>query len=296
MSIATLLHNPKAGEESYTEKELISLIEKEGIELIYSSIKEKGWDKFDPRTNFLIVAGGDGTVRNVSKKLIKDNLNRKYPIALLPAGTANNIAKTLDIPEKDEEVIQSWKKNETKHFDFGRVKELGESHIFLESFGFGVFPVLMEVMKKQDEDLVNTPEKKIKLALELLIGITNSFKPFGCQLEVDGARYDGEFLLVEIMNTQSIGPNLVLSPNSDPGDGELEVVLIRESQKEQLLDYINKKLLGVEKQDNFDIIKVKNVKIKCDNYLAHFDDELFKIEGAPEVVVELDKGGLEFLI
>ena len=281
MSIATLLHNPKAGEESYTQNELVTLIENEGVKLIYSSIKDKDWDQFDPKTDFLIVAGGDGTVRYVSKKLIEDNLNLKYPIALLPAGTANNIAMTLGIPERDEDVIRI---------------NLPQKHFFLESFGFGVFPILMEAMKYQDKELTDTPEKKIALALNLLKEIVDTYKPFSCNVEVDGASHDGEFLLVEIMNTQSIGPNLVLSPHADPGDGELEVIFIPESQKDKLLEYITNKLKGVEAPGIFDTFKAKNVKIKCDSYLAHIDDELVKIEAVPVLLIELDKGGLEFLI
>jgi len=296
MSKATLLHNPKAGEKSYTKKELIALIENEGIKLTYSSLKEKDWDDFDKDTSFLILAGGDGSVRKVTKKLLKNNINRKYPLALLPAGTANNIAKTLSIPEREEDVIKSWKEGVIKKFDVGRVSNVKSAHFFLESFGFGIFPVLMQKMEALDNEVLDTPDKKLTMALTIFKMLLDSFKPFQCDVVVDGVSHVGKFLLVEIMNTQSIGPNLTLSPHADPGDGEFEVIFIPEGQKEKLQNYIENKLNGIDDPDNFDTCKAKSVIVKCDHYLAHIDDEIIEVDNVPEVVIELDEGALQFLI
>ena len=127
MKLVKLLHNPGAGDEEHDEKELVALIEANGFECSYASVKKKVWANFRPEPDFLVVAGGDGTVRKITKELLEQNLvNKKWPIALLPLGTANNIAKTLGIEGKKEDIIQSWHKGKLKRSEERRVgKECG---------------------------------------------------------------------------------------------------------------------------------------------------------------------------
>src|SRR4051812_7704662 len=119
MKVVKLLHNPGAGDEEHSKKELVKLIEANGFECNYSSVK-KDWTNFEPEPDFLVIAGGDGTVRKVTKELLEQNLvNKKFPIALLPLGTANNIAKTLGIAGEKESIIQSWHRARLKKYDVG---------------------------------------------------------------------------------------------------------------------------------------------------------------------------------
>jgi diacylglycerol kinase (ATP) len=295
MKSAVLLHNPSSGDESHTKKELKSMIEEEGFKCSYSSTKKKGWDEIPSDGEFIIIAGGDGTVRKVIKNLI-ENHSYKLPIALFPAGTANNIAKTLDIPDGDEEVIRSWHKEETKDYDVGRISNLSSTHFFLESFGYGVFPLLMKEMKKQNKKDKGTAEDELDLAIRLLHDVIRTYEAPYCELEIDGTDHSGKYLLAEIMNIQSIGPNLHLSPSSDPGDGEFEVVLIPEEQKDLFLDYVDNLIKGGDGASQFDIRKGKNIRIKCNELYCHADDELIKIKKATEVKIELAKGLVKFLI
>ena len=104
MKIAKVLHNPNAGDGENSDKDLITALEAEGYKCSYLSTKEKGWEKKDwdkiesEDIDFVIVAGGDGTVRKLAGELLDRKLiDKKLPIALLPFGTANNIARTLGI-------------------------------------------------------------------------------------------------------------------------------------------------------------------------------------------------------
>ena len=100
MKIINLLHNPTAGSEDHDREELISLMEKNGFECQYSSTKEN-WKDIDEKADFIVAAGGDGTIRKITKELLDRKLSEKtWPIALLPLGTANNIAQTLNIEGK----------------------------------------------------------------------------------------------------------------------------------------------------------------------------------------------------
>jgi diacylglycerol kinase (ATP) len=294
MKVAKLLHNPKAGHGKYTHKKLARLINQAGYDCSYSSTKKDGWDKIKQgESDMVVVAGGDGTVRKVARVILDKNL----PIALLPLGTANNIAKTLNISGKPEEVISSWSTGVLKPFDVGRIYGMKkESGFFLEGFGYGVFPRLMKEMKRKKDELPETPEENLKVALETLHDIVLKSKARYCKVSLDGTDHSGKFLLVEVMNTQSIGPNLNLTPVGDPSDGEFEVILVSERQREEFAAYIHNKLHGIEQPPIFNILKAKNLEIYWEGRLLHVDDEIVALKKSKDVRIKMQEGLLKFLV
>lgn len=296
MKTITLLHNPTAGSEDHTKEELVSLLEENGFECNYSSTK-KNWKNIDEKVDFIVAAGGDGTIRKLTTQLLDRKLSEKtWPIALLPLGTANNIAQTLEVHGSTEEIIQSWHDSDIKAFDVGKIYNLPGFDFFLESLGFGIFPYLIKKMKKLEKKESQTPEQEIQTALETLHEIIFSYEPKQCYLTVDDVDHSGKFLMAEVMNTKLIGPNLFLSPHGDPGDGEFEVVLIPESDKEKLASYIENKLKGIEVPYTFQQLKGKNISISWDGTHMHVDDGMIKIDKNVKIEIELRKGLLEFMI
>ena len=298
MKYARVVHNPGAGVGDISKNELVALINSAGFGCSYSSTKKKGWEKIEAsETDFLILAGGDGTVRKVAGQLLdKTLLERRLPIGLLPMGTANNIARTLGIKGTHHEIIQSWSETHIKKFDVGRLYGLPESFFFLESFGYGIFPRLMVEMKKQSDDLKDTPEKSLRLALSILHELVEHLEPRYCRVLIDGVEHDGNYLLVEVMNTSSIGPNLKLAPLADPGDGVFEIVLIDESQRHEFAEYIQNKLKDREKPFGFTTLKAKHLEIFWDGEDAHVDDQYVQLKKNTDVRIELLHGLLEFFV
>jgi diacylglycerol kinase family enzyme len=89
-----LLHNPKAGDGSLNVDSLEAALSRSGC-LVTSFAR--GDDHFETALrdewDLVAVAGGDGTVAKAARRL----LDRNVPLALLPAGTANNVAHSLDL-------------------------------------------------------------------------------------------------------------------------------------------------------------------------------------------------------
>ena len=297
MKHVEIIHNPGAGDERFGEKELIALLEENGFACNYYSTKEKNWKDFSTKTDLLLVAGGDGTIRKVAEEILESKLiNRPNPVALLPLGTANNITKSLGVEGDPKPIIECWKFGKTKSYDVGRVYNVADGKFFLESFGYGVFPYLMQEMKKAGEREDATPEENLQRALEFLHQIILSYEPKECRLEVDGTDHSGKFLLAEIMNIPSIGPNLLISPLSDPGDGEFEIVLVPEQHKEKFATYVEGKLKGLEETYSFHTLKGKNISISWEGTHVHLDDQIVKLEKGVEVKIQIKKGLLEFLV
>ncbi|MGN6619388.1 MAG: diacylglycerol/lipid kinase family protein [Ilyomonas sp.] len=297
MQTVKLLHNPNAGDEEHEKEELIAQIHHAGFNCEYASVKQWSWNNLKDNIDFIVIAGGDGTVRKVIKKLLnRKALDKIFPIALLPMGTANNISKTLGIKGDTKEIIQSWQKGVQKKYDVGRISNVKKASFFLESFGYGLLPFLMKEMEPINKTSDDPPEKMIQKALEMLEKIGLSYPAKDCKLFIDGKNYSGRYLLAEIMNIRSIGPNLFLSPGSDPGDGLFEVVLVEEDEREKFIAYIRSKMQGKEEDFDFEHLKARNIIISWDGKDAHADDEVLKIENKTEVVIEIKPGLLDFII
>src|ERR1700750_219337 len=89
-----LVHNPKAGGEKYPAEKLMTMLKEAGHRAVYQSAKTKGLNEaLKKRRDLVVVAGGDGTVAKVARRLVK--LRSKLPMSVLPLGTANNVARTL---------------------------------------------------------------------------------------------------------------------------------------------------------------------------------------------------------
>ncbi|HEY1021967.1 MAG TPA: diacylglycerol kinase family protein [Flavisolibacter sp.] len=296
MKVVKLVHNPGAGDEEHGKRELVDLIEKAGFECRYSSTKKDGWKELDDDVDIIAIAGGDGTVRKVVKLVLgRKLLDRDLRLGVLPLGTANNIGKTLYPEINTKKIIKSWEKEKVKKLDIGRIRNLKEADFFLEGFGYGIFPYLMQEMKAAGEEY-SSPEEELRGALKKMQKIIQSYEPHNCKLEVDDTDHSGKFLLVEVMNIQSIGPNIVLSPMADPGDGEMEVVMVPEAHKEKFAAYIEHRLGGGEDSYHFHTLKGKSINITWEGTHVHVDDELLKIEKEKPVGIQVKEGVLDFLV
>jgi diacylglycerol kinase (ATP) len=296
MKRAHLLHNPGAGEKDFSKTELLKLIQKEGFDCSYASLKKKGWEQFPEDADFIIIAGGDGTIRLTAKALLKRTLlDRKYPFALLPHGTANNIAGTLNVSGKVSDIIHAWHKSVPGKFDVGRVTGLKETEFFLEAFGFGIFPVLMQEMERI-EDHEGSREDKINIARAVLYDIVLGYEACTCKIVADGVDHTGKYIMVEVMNIKSIGPNLELSETSDPGDGEFEIVLIPEDHQKKFEEFLLNRIQGKEDTYSFTTLKAKNIQVFWQGKDLHVDDEIVKIDQSAEINISVQPGLMEFLL
>jgi diacylglycerol kinase family enzyme len=233
-------------------------------------------ETIDPKTEFIAIAGGDGTIRKTVMRLLDKKLKYKRPIALLPFGTANNIATSLEIPEDNAKNISSWASYNLKKFDVGQVVGTEETAYFIEAFGLGIFPRLMKELKKMDTTHIRTPEQEFELALSELLKIVQNYEGIRYEIDIDGEKIDGTAILIEVMNISSLGPHLKLSEKADAGDGYFDVVVVNEDQRSELSAYVSKKCALEEPAFPIKPIKVKNLKIYWEGKDVHVDDEVLK--------------------
>ncbi|MBD0277452.1 MAG: hypothetical protein ICV81_05735, partial [Flavisolibacter sp.] len=81
----------------------------------------------------------------------------------------------------------------------------------------------------------------------------------------------------------------------DPGDGELEMVLVPESRREEFITFLKKNMEGSDEPFMLGSIKAKNIRMHWEGSHVHVDDELIK-ENSKTVRIELHEGALQFLV
>lgn len=233
-----LLHNPSAGDEDHDRRRLESVLADAGHAIEYRSLDDDGWAKaLDEGGELIVVAGGDGSVR----KLLTAIGRSPTAMTLFPTGSANNIARTLGFETDDPlRFVAGWETASRRALDLWQVTSAwGESRC-VEAVGGGLFA---EVLARA-EDVRGDPggDEKVDLGLGLLAQALEKPASARWEIELDGERFRDQLLGLEAMNMREIGPNLPLAPEADPGDGLLDVVLVRPEDRAPLAEYVAARL------------------------------------------------------
>jgi diacylglycerol kinase (ATP) len=293
----TFLHNPTAGYNQPEKAEILDALKKAGFEEVqYCSTKENDYKKIlELPTDLIFVAGGDGTLGKISKHL----KNTEIPIALLPFGTANNIAKTLNFYDRADELIKNILKAEKKPFNIGLLKSQGSEKEFLESVGFGLFSSAMKANEDKKSKLPEEPDSRgeeLQFDLEVVKSHLKNYHAEDYKIFVDKKDFSGKYLLLEVMNIKYIGPNLDLALEADTGDGFLEVVFLREEDKSDFINYLENKISGISTKPKLQTIKGKVIEIYQHPNLLHIDDKDQEVEKNEIIRIELSNKNLNVLI
>lgn len=250
---------------------LIQIVQKAGFECRYSSTKEDDWKQIEEDVDYILIAGGDGSVRKIAHILI-ENKKTHVPIFLYPSGTANNIGLTMGLERSITSFTNLIQSHLTQNFDVGRFTMNEKDHYFLESLGWGVFPKLILKMDDHKKDLKKPLYDELPVALEMLHKIVKKYNPKYAVIETDQHRLAGFFLMIEIMNTKSIGPRLTLAPLASTRDGYLDLILIPAHQRIHLLKYLEKRIKGEKAYFKLHPLRVKYVNIEWYGKRLHADD------------------------
>lgn len=234
---AILCHNPTAGTKGHDKDAILGALKLADIDVRYVSTKNGDFeeafrDALKKSADFVIAAGGDGTIARVLTTLS----DRALPVALLPLGTANNAARSLGIAGTPQELVETWKLDRTAPVDIGSVKGPWGTTRFLEAFGVGVLPELLLTAAKGKK-----PEgaDNLRKGRALLQQALKDAEPIDIEVIVDGRSVRGKFLGVEVMNIPFTGPGLPLAEKADAGDGKLDAILLEAEQRKALIEWLD---------------------------------------------------------
>jgi diacylglycerol kinase (ATP) len=287
----TLVHNPNAGDKTHGREQLVQLLTESGCDVDYRSSGGDWRASLSNPPDCVAVAGGDGTIAEVAAALAGTGV----PIAVLPLGTANNIALALGLSETPiPELIAGLLLASRQRIDLGTTRgPWGQTH-FLESVGAGLLSDTIADIDHGESGFVNElddSDSRVIAAVQVFERMVRTATPVSYQVTLDGYDLAGEYLLVEVMNVAAAGPNLRLARYANASDGLLDVVLIREHDRELLLDELSSDASDRGRPLTLPIRRARRVTISCQCDLFHVDDTLHRFDSRSEFSIEVGLDG-----
>ena len=235
----------------------------------------------------VVIAGGDGTVG----KAVCELAGWQIPLSIVPLGTANNTALALELTPRVKQLAKSWHQATKAPFDLGILNDGSLRSRFSEAVGWGVFAETIAKAKRQ------APEKSVRRTLrrdrKLFQRLAEQLPTRHYTIEADGRDYSGDYLLVEVMNIGLLGPRLRLSPQSVPGDGLFELLLVTDAQRGALRAAAQN---GATIPEVLPAIRANRVRVEASDALLHKDGRLLRHAPGPrEFVIEAEPGAIAYL-
>lgn len=280
-----LIHNPDAGAQDGSGGELVRLLEAAGHTVDPHDLLEQRWpDALDTPLDAVVVAGGDGTVRTVILALAE--AGRNVPLAMLPEGTANNLARSFGPPAAAAELIPRLERLEARHFTVGRITGPWGESAFVEAAGVGIFAQML-----REEHLHPDPQQprgdKLRAGCAHLSQVLEREAPRQLRVEVDGRDLSGDYWLAEAMNIPSIGARLELAPLADPGDDCLDLVLVGRAEQPLFAEYLGKLSRGEPARMPDVSVRASRIVLGWPDDDGHVDDQPWPDGPHEDTIVEL---------
>ena len=282
-----LIHNPKAGDRKHSKKQLMASLTRCGHQAFYQSIKERGWKKaFKKPVDLVVAAGGDGTVHKTAWRLMGSGI----PLAILPLGTANNLARSLGFAGSVDEILQSLHCGKSQPFDIGVARNGSQTDYFLEAAGGGLFADYFPAAMA-NETKGASPEEELAAHLSLLRQLSLDYPARHWRMSIDEKNISGRYVLWGAMNIRSAGPALRLAPKAKTDDGRLDFVAVREHERKVFIKHVDRHLAERKKRVPLTPRKFRELKITSPPGAMHLDGEPWpskkKNTGKPRGKVEI---------
>ena len=231
-----------------------------------TNITKKGIEK---GYTTLVAVGGDGTINEVAMGILESGSGT---LGIIPSGTGNDLARTLDIPFEPKKAIDILINGSKKNIDVGLVN----NNLFLNIASVGL-----------DSEVVKNTEKfkkRIRSRISYIIGVLNTlfiFRDKKIKLEIDDISMDKSIFLVAVGNGRYYGGGLQILPMAITEDGYFHVCVINRIPKTLLLFLFPSIFKGnhIKFKKYVEIFKAKKIRIITDEkaYL-NVDGEIYNIE------------------
>lgn len=215
----------------------------------------------------VLVYGGDGTVMEASGAL----MNTNTPLYILPGGTANILAKELQIPLFLEPALGLLKDSHSKirRIDMGTVN----GHPFILRVSTGV---LADMIIEADPE-AKTNFGQLAYSFSALQQFANT-KSIEYSITINGQTEVIEGITLTVANSGNIGfSGLSFSPEIKVDDGYLDIIVLRDNTFGSIAGVITDAIINRDLNDDLAHRRVKKAKISikppqsvlCDDILLN---------------------------
>jgi diacylglycerol kinase (ATP) len=194
----------------------------------------------------VVAVGGDGTIKMLASLL------KETPIALgiLPAGSANGMARELQVPLQPEQALDVIVNGECRKLDLIKINE---EEICLHLSDVGLNALLVKYFEQSNKRGMWGYAKAVFKVLWN--------KPLMyLKIKTDNEEIRRKAFMVVIANAQTYGTGAIINPDGKLNDGEFEVVVVRKLHLVELF----KMLISHKPFDRarIEVFKTKNVEMQ----------------------------------
>jgi YegS/Rv2252/BmrU family lipid kinase len=215
---ALLLANPKARRGAEGVQEALDVLRGAGMELL---VEEIGNSKeiadhvrrHAAEVDLVILGGGDGTINAGLASLLEARL----PLGILPLGTANNTARTLEIPTELADAARVIARGATRRIDVGQVGD----RYFLTTASIGL-------SVRITKELSGASKRRWgPLAYGVAaIRTLSRVHPFDAEIQHDGGSRRLRAIQIMVGNGRHYGAALTVAEDAEPDDALLDCYAI----------------------------------------------------------------------
>lgn len=229
----------------------------------------------------IAVLGGDGTISEVVNGLV----GSETALAILPMGTGNDVARSLRIPRRLERALDLAIHGEPTPIDVGRERD----RYFVSVLGVG-FPSIVAAEANAIGWLHGSPAFFVAVYKAL-----HRLRAMPLRIELDGETLEMRCVAVLIQNTPYTGGGLKMAPEAVVDDGILDVVIVEEIGRLDLMVNFPRVYRGGHfAHPSFTAHRAREIRVECEEPLTKmFDGDLC---GMTPLEAEVVPGGLRVVL
>lgn len=214
----------------------------------------------------IVAVGGDGTVNEVASALV----HLKLPLAIIPTGSGNGLARHLKIPVSVPKALQILNRYTIQHIDAGKMNDTW----FFCTCGIGFDAKIGFKFSKINE----------RGFLGYLKTIVQEFKQYNIKkyrFTIDGIKYKRKAFLITAANASQYGNNALIAPNARIDDGLLNICIVKPFPRWKVLLLALRLMSGsIDRSEYYEFISGKTIRFKKPKkkYILHYDGEPIKFK------------------
>jgi diacylglycerol kinase (ATP) len=206
--------------------------------------------------NYLIAAGGDGTLNEVINGV--GRRSRNVRVGLLPLGTGNDFARCLNLPKDLERNIEILLAGKTTKVDLVRVRS--DKTRYFVNVSAGGFSGLVDEKLTPEVKRTWGPLAYVRSAAAAL----PELRAYRTTIALDNKKpFARDLYNVVVANGRFVAGGLPIAPKANPSDGLLDVILIPKLPAAEMVVVAAQIILGKHPSNlAITLRRARRVKIK----------------------------------
>lgn len=294
MKKAKFIINPSSGRQNFL-KNIEGMIGKLIMDQIVNHVDVFYTEKQDDAKNaamnmkkgeydFVVAIGGDGTLNEVVNGVALGK--NETPIAVISAGTVNDFANYLSLPQGIDEFCDLIRDFNIKEVDLGRI----DGTYFMNVLAGGLLSDVGYKVPKELKAIFGKMAYYVECAKDIP---KNLFHSIPISVKTEEFSKECECLLFIVANSQSVGGFRNAAPLASVSDGLLDVLILKKVEVAQLSNLLLKIVQGDHiNHPNVEYFQTKKIHIDIlddSKVVVDYDGECFgelpvTIEVVPKAV------------